>query len=174
MQEESKENRFINVLESHKGILYKVASSFCRDETDRDDLVHEIIFEIWRSLDRYDARTKYSTWIYRISLNIGMSWKRRESRRPKSINSADKVLLLISDGEQNHENDTAINQLHEFIRELRELDRAIILLYLEEKPYREIATILGLSETNISTRISRIKTELKKKFQHEKKKEYGT
>lgn len=154
---------FIAVLDAHKGIVYKVANAYCRDDANRQDLIQEIILQLWLSFPSYDESYRLSTWIYRIALNVSISFYRKESRR-RSINQTLPPQILILPEERGGEIQTHLDRLYAFIRNLKELDRAIILLYLEENSHKEIADILGLTPTNISTRIMRIKQKLKKDF----------
>lgn len=159
-----KEDVFLSVIESHKGILYKVVNAYCKDEENRKDLIQEIIFQLWKSFDRYNNQFKYSTWIYRIALNTSISFYRRELiRRPVSGLYNEQVFQVTADMQSNETNEDLI-RLHQFIAELRDLDRALMLLYLDGKSYKEMSEIMGLSETNIGTRIGRIKAVLKQKF----------
>lgn len=159
-----KEEVFLSVIESHKGILYKVVNAYCKDEENRKDLIQEIIFQLWKSFDRYNNQYKYSTWIYRIALNVSISFYRRESVRQPVTGFYNEQVLQVTEEWQHSEKDEHLQQLHQFIAELRDMDRALMLLYLEEKSYKEMAEITGLSETNIGTRIGRIKMVLKQKF----------
>lgn len=155
---------FISVVDKHKGIIYKVASMYCRNEEDRKDLTQEIIFQLWRSFDRYNGQYQYSTWIYRIALNVAISFYRKELRRKTISNPLPDEIIHLSHTKEDHNVGENIRLLQQVISGLKELDRALMLLYLEEKSYREMAAILGLSETNIATKISRIKAQIKKKL----------
>lgn len=155
---------FLSVIEAHKGILYKIASAYCADAEDRKDLIQEIIVQLWRCFEKYDNRYKYSTWIYRIALNVAISFYRKESRRAIISNPVSQEIVYLPDWAYDNETDVKLNQLQKFIAELRELDKAVLLLYLEEKSHKEIALIMNISETNVATKIGRIKTSLKEKF----------
>jgi RNA polymerase sigma factor (sigma-70 family) len=155
---------FLSVIEAHKGILYKVANAYCKDAEDRKDLVQEIIVQLWKSFERYNDQYRYSTWIYRIALNVAISFYRKETRRKDTAQPLSDNILYIAEADANDELDENIGFLQQFIAELKELDRALLLLYLEEKSYKEIADITGISETNTATKIGRIKTQLKQKF----------
>ncbi|WP_433896545.1 RNA polymerase sigma factor [Sphingobacterium mizutaii] len=159
-----KSDQFLAVVQANKGIIYKVANSYCKDAEDRKDLVQEIIVQLWKSFDNYNERFAYSTWIYKIALNVSISSFRRESRR-KEVNGpiTDSILFFEDQSEDGREEE--ISLLQKFIQELRELERALMLLYLDEKSYKEIAEIVGISETNVATKISRIKKVLKQKFE---------
>jgi len=155
---------FLSIIEQNKGIIYKVANAYCANAEDRKDLIQEIIVQLWRSFHRYNDQYKYSTWMYRIALNTAISFYRKENRRRQvSGPLADNILDLAEDNAA-IETNSNIGHLQQFIGELKELDKALMLLYLEEKSQKEIAEITGISETNVSTRIGRIKKFLKQKF----------
>lgn len=155
------DNIFLSVIEQHKGIIYKIANSYCRHTEDRKDLIQEIIFQLWRSFDRYNDQYRYSTWLYRIALNVAISFYRKDSKRTAGAHELTADIIVITEETADTEQ---LRLLQRFINELPELDRAIMLLYLEENSYKEIADILGLTETNIATKINRIKGKLKNKF----------
>lgn len=155
---------FLSVIESHKGILYKVAKSYCKDDEDRKDLIQEILVQLWKSFENYTDQYKYSTWIYRIALNVAISFYRKENRRKEMANPLNDDILNVAETAVSTEKEQNLAILHQFISELKELDKALMLLYLEEKSHKEIAEIIGISETNVATKIGRIKTLLKQKF----------
>ncbi len=157
------EKQFLWVIEQNKGIIYKIANSFKKDDDDKKDLVQEIILQLWRSFPSYDARSKLSTWIYRVALNVAITSYRKEKIK-KKFNRPFSESIMVFEQEPSNEKDGNLALLQQFINELRELDRALMLLYLEEKNGKEMAEILGLSETNIRTKINRIKEQLKQRF----------
>lgn len=156
--------RFSTIIEQNKGIIYKVANSYCKDRDDRKDLVQEIIIQLWRSFSRYDDQYKLSTWMYRIALNVSISFYRKERRRKDSDFPINESIVEFAEEHSPDELETNINLLQQFINELKEFDRALMLLYLEERSQKEIAEILGLTEANISTKVGRIKEKLKQRF----------
>lgn len=164
MDLKNKNDLFISVIESHKGILYKIANSYCKDSEDRNDLIQEIIIQLWKSFENYNDQYKYSTWIYRIALNVAISFYRKENRRKEIANPITDSILNFAETSSTNDTENNINLLQQFISELKELDKALMLLYLEEKNHKEIAEIIGISETNVATKIGRIKTSLKQKF----------
>ncbi len=164
MDLKNKNDLFISVLESHKGILYKIAISYCKDSDDRNDLIQEIIIQLWKSFENYNDQYKYSTWIYRIALNVAISFYRKENRRKEIANPITDSILNFAKTSSTNDVENNINLLQQFISELKELDKALMLLYLEEKNHKEIAESIGISETNVATKIGRIKTSLKQKF----------
>ena len=164
MKKQINSGLFLSVVEANKGILYKVAKAYCHNPLDRQDLVQEIIVQLWKSFDSYNEQYKHTTWIYRIALNVAISFYRKENRRKEIANPLPENLLLFTDNSgQDLEESTGV--LQRFIAELKELDKALILLYLEERPQKEIAQIMGISESNVATRVGRIKQVLKQKFE---------
>jgi RNA polymerase sigma factor (sigma-70 family) len=164
MTSSDQSNLFLSVIQTHKGIVYKIANSYCTDTEDRKDLVQEIIVQLWKSFDNYSDQYKYSTWIYRIALNVSISFYRKENRRKQVSNPLSDGILNFVDTYIVDEIEENIGFLQRFIAELKELDKALMLLYLEEKSHKEIAEIIGISESNVATKIGRIKTVLKQKF----------
>jgi RNA polymerase sigma-70 factor (ECF subfamily) len=157
---------FLQLIQENKGILFKICHSYCRNRSDREDLAQEMIYQLWKSGHRFNADHKFSTWMYRIALNVAISYYRKEHRSGVRL-SIDGDLQLIDpedapDGSA--EVEEKIDLLQQFIRELGELDKALMILYLEEKSYREVAEILGITETNVATKLSRIKAGLRKRF----------
>ncbi len=155
---------FLSVIEAHKGIIYKVANSYCKNTDDRKDLVQEIVLQLWKSFDSYNEQFKLSTWIYRIALNVAISFYRKEKRRKEISNPYSEGLFNLTDFQENTEMEGHTMFLQQFISELKDLDKALMLLYLEEKSHKEISEIIGITETNVATKVGRIKTILKQKF----------
>lgn len=164
---ENKKDKFLATLDTHKKIIYKVVNSYCKNKEDRKDLEQEIIIQLWNSFDKYNAEYKYSTWMYRIALNVAISFYRKEKKWLviNDFYKEDSIYIIADENKNKTELDYNIKLLREFINSLNELNKALMLLYLEEKPYDEIAEILGISKTNVATKISRLKLKLKKEFQ---------
>lgn len=159
-----KSDTFITVIQTNKGIIYKIASSYSNNSDDRKDLVQEIIVQLWKSFENYNDQYRYSTWIYRIALNVAISFYRKENRRRKVSNPLSESILNFAETNVTGETDENIGFLQQFISELKEIDKALMLLYLEEKSHKEIAEIIGITETNVATKIGRIKAGLKQQF----------
>jgi RNA polymerase sigma factor (sigma-70 family) len=154
------QRRFAQLLEEHRRIVFKVAAVYAWTEEDRRDLAQEIAVQLWRSFASYDERrAKFSTWMYRIALNVAISQVRRGTVRTESLE--DHQLESFVGGAGVVEPDERLVALHRFIDGLDSLNRALILLYLEERSYAEMAAVLGISETNVATKIGRIKRKLR-------------
>lgn len=156
-------DRFQSLLREHQGIVLKVAAIYAPHAEDRRDLAQEIGLQAWRSFGRYDpARAKFSTWLYRVALNVAISHLRRgEAAWSTKLEPLDARHLETVAGEPAPEPDGRIAELHAFIARLDPLNRALIVLYLDGRSYAEIAEILGISETNVATKIGRIKQTLR-------------
>lgn len=156
------QERFQNLLEDHKKILYKVCNSYCRNRDDRDDLVQEIVVQLWQSFGSFDGRAKFSTWMYRVALNIAISFYRREQTRTQHLRPVGGNFLETIAGSEDEPDEVRL--LYEFIETLDALNKALILLYLDGHSYAEISLVLGISETNAATRIGRLKKTIKEAF----------
>jgi|TARA_Y100001934_G_scaffold22309_1_gene25116 RNA polymerase sigma-70 factor (ECF subfamily) len=153
---------YLDILEKHKGIVFKVARSYCSNEFDREDLVQEILAQIWRSLDTYNDAFKVTTWMYRVALNVAISFYRKDkSAAYKHTEIEDR--LLAYDMVQESENEQNLSALYAFINELNDIDKAVLLMYLEGENQAEIAANLNITISNVSTKINRIKQKLKLK-----------
>jgi RNA polymerase sigma-70 factor, ECF subfamily len=161
VKQEEAQTSFARRLDEHRGILFNIAAAYCRRREDRDDLVQTMALEAWRAFARFDERRSFSTWLYRIALNVAISFYRRERRHAEHLQFVDDAALdhipVPFDGGADR---TAL--LHALIDRLSELDRAIVVLYLDGEPHAEIADILGISQTNVATKIGRIKDRLRR------------
>jgi RNA polymerase sigma factor (sigma-70 family) len=163
------QDRFQALVEDHKKILYKICNSYCQNPGDRDDLAQEIIVQLWRSFGAFDDRVRFSTWMYRIALNVAISFYRRESVRSRHVVSGNEQLLEVADEAASRPEEVRV--LYEWIERLDPLSKALALLYLDGNNYQEIAEVLGISETNVARKISRLKQALR---QEAGAKLYGT
>lgn len=156
---------FDEIVKEHKGILFKVARTYCKEEAERQDLVQEILVQVWQSLHRYKQGYKLTTWLYRVALNVAISFYRKAAAREKQLSHIYNPGHPVNEPDY-LEKEEKLALLEKFIEELNELDKALVLLYLEQKTYKEIAEILGITETNVATKLNRIKIALKQKFNH--------
>lgn len=162
MKARYRQQQFEALLQDHHRIAFKVAGLYSRSVADRDDLLQEISTQLWRSFDHYDpARAKFSTWMYRIALNVAISQARRWRDADRLEPLEAHHLETIGGGEAIAEPDERLTELYAFIAQLDPLNRALILLYLEDRSYTDMAEILGISETNVATKIGRIKQKLR-------------
>ncbi len=155
---------FIEIINQNKKLIYKICNIYCKDEEDRKDLIQEVIIKLWQSFEKYNENYKISTWMYHVTINTAISYYRSGRRRQeKTISLSESIIELTYDGIEN-ENDENINRLYGFINNLDDLNKALMILYLDNNRYKDIAEILGISETNVATKINRIKQQLKQYF----------
>ncbi len=152
---------FQALLERHRGIVFKVAGTYRWDPEDRADLGQDIVAELWRAFPRYDPARPFPTWMYRIALNVAISSLRRDRHRSRTTSLDEDHHRLVDTDTPSPEQARHVQQLHRYIDRQPPLDRALLLLYLEDHGYREIAEILGISETNVATKLSRLKQRLR-------------
>lgn len=152
---------FPQLLQRHRGILAKVAGSYAWHPDDRDDLMQEIAAQLWRAWPSYDTARPFATWMYRIALNVAISQLRGRTRGVQPEPWRDDHRDLADPRAHDHEGRQQVDRLYRFIHAQPPLDRALLLLYLEERSYRDIADVLGLSETNVATKIGRLKQRLR-------------
>jgi RNA polymerase sigma factor (sigma-70 family) len=166
MTNPTRQDKFLSLLDEHRKILFKVANSYARIPADREDLVQEMTAQLWRSFHRYDDRYPFSTWMYRVALNVAISFYRRETQRLRHIVVAeDSVLESAAERSESSEADADLRLLHRFLERLGELDRALMLLYLDGHRHDAIADVLGISETNVGTKIGRLKQRLRNELE---------
>ena len=162
---------FISILERNIGIILKIARVYTNTLQDREDLIHDITLQMWKAFPGFEGRSKVSTWIYRIALNTALNYRRNSRKNHDFIDIP--VDLLANKTDADSASDAQIELLYESIAELDEFNKAIILLYLDGKSHEEIAEISGISKTNVGTRISRIKEQLRN-LTNSKQKNHGT
>ena len=163
MSLQTPDERFIKILSDHKKIVFKVCNFYCKNIEDRKDLAQEIIIQLWKSFHKYNDVYKISTWIYSIALNVAISFYRNK-KRSEHIFYPGEIIEITDDDSEAEEAETSIQLLYSFINQLDSLNKALMILYLDKNSYKEIAEILGITETNVATKINRIKQKLKQQF----------
>jgi RNA polymerase sigma-70 factor (ECF subfamily) len=157
------QKEFLDILNNHRGLIYKVCNLYCSDPEDRKDLFQETVFQVWKSLGNFRGESALSTWMYRIALNTAITHFRKDKR---SINSVSINGIDIPDINENDEKEELLKQLFAAIEDLDKIDKSIVLLYLEEKSYEVISEITGLTKSNVGVRLNRIKTKLSNTLTH--------
>ncbi|HVI59046.1 MAG TPA: sigma-70 family RNA polymerase sigma factor [Luteimonas sp.] len=153
---------FGDLLQQHRGIVFKVANAYARDAEDRADLAQEIAAQLWRAWPGYDPARRFSTWMYRIALNVAISFLRSDGHRRRHAVPLDEAVHDVADDSAvDHEAGESLRMLHRFIGTLDPLNRALLLLYLEERSTREISEVLGISESNVTTKLSRLRQRIR-------------
>lgn len=157
-----KKEAFITAIKNNEGLIYKTASIYTNTIEDRNDLVQEIIYQLWKSFDTFNRKSSLSTWMYRVAMNVAIYHLKLSKRKVLTVSMDEQ----ISD---HHETDNSeVEEKWEVFRQqisnLNLLDKGIVMLYLDNKSYEEIAEIIGISTSNVGTKLSRIKEKLKKQI----------
>lgn len=155
----SKKENFLNILTNYQGILHKVSWVYFKNKTDREDNIQEIIYQLWKSFPTIKNHNSIGSWIYAVSINTSLSRIKKESR--VEFRETIPELAEKSDVIENISMNESLQLLLNAIYKLDELDKSIMLLYLEEKSYDEISQIIGISKSNVGVRINRAKESLK-------------
>ncbi|HMJ71310.1 MAG TPA: sigma-70 family RNA polymerase sigma factor [Cyclobacteriaceae bacterium] len=160
---------FLKLINDNLGIAHKVCNIYFRDPDDRNDVIQEMMYQLWRSYDRFDGRSKFSTWMYRVCLNTALTYRKKTDRdKSESLTKGHNQIPAPSPVNK----EKPLELLTEAIGTLSPVNKAIILLYLDDMTYEEIASITGLTKSNVSVRLVRIKKELEVKLK-EKIKDTG-
>ncbi|MEM7113829.1 MAG: RNA polymerase sigma factor [Chloroflexota bacterium] len=151
-----------NWLEQHRGILFKIIRAYAFTPDDQEDLFQEISLQLWQSIPDFRGESKPSTWIYRVALYTATVWVRQEKKQPKtqSLTSVEHALTIVGQSD-----DERVNWLYEQIAKLDPVDRSVCLLLFDGFSYKEIASIVGISESNVGVKIHRIKRHLTRQSQ---------
>ena len=154
-----KKELFTSAIKDNESFIYKIASVYTNTVEDRNDLVQEIIYQLWKSFDSFNQKSSLSTWMYRVALNVSLYQLKLSKKRISTIPIDEQV--LNNSETDNSENDEAWKLFKQQIDNLNLLDKAIVMLYFDNKSYDEIAEIIGISKSNVGTKLLRIKEKLK-------------
>ena len=157
MIDEQLTNEFLNIIEENKKLIYKASRIYCDSVIDKNDLFQEIIANLWKAYPEFKGNSKISSWIYRIALNTAITWFRDYSKHRRHIEYNNFIPIVSNDNEL----EDVYEQLYSAIEHLGKIDRAVILLQLEGYSYDDISEIIGLTKTNVATKINRIKLKLR-------------
>lgn len=158
MEQDVKEKQFITLIEEYKRMIYKICYMYATDGDNFEDLYQEIVINLWRGFGGYEGRGKLSSWIYRVGLNTCISFYRREQRRGEHT-SLDTLYGLEA---EDNETTRKLREMYRLIAGLSKFERALILLWLDENSYEDIADIVGIPRNTVASRLKRIKDKLTK------------
>ena len=154
------EKQFVELVNTHQGIIHKVCGMYCNDKDDKKDLFQEIVLQLWRSVPSFRAEAKISTFIYRVALNVALSGIRKSYRQPVQESISENVLAFPNDNSY-EEKSEQLQMLNNAIAQLSEIEKAITLMYLDDHSYEEIAETMGITQNNLRVRMNRIREKLK-------------
>lgn len=155
------EKEFIQIIQKNQGIIHKVCNIYCDTDDDRRDLFQEIVAQLWKSYPTFRRESKVTTWMYRVALNTAITSFKKSKRRPDQ-NHLTYENFQIEDEKYDTETEENIKLLHKAIAHLTGIEKSIILLFLENKKYEEIAEITGITQNYVRVKMNRIKKKLKK------------
>lgn len=157
----SLEDQFILMIKEYEAVIFKITTIYTNTQDDQKDLYQEIVLQLWRAFENFRGDSKVSTWLYRVAMNTAITRLRKEKRKGTELPISQVVLSYTE--QSNTAFEERLAALYQHIEGLNDLDKGLILLYLEDKSYEEMAEITGLSASNVGTRLSRIKQKLKAK-----------
>ena len=157
---EELEHKFVTNLEKHQNIVHKICRMYTNDPHSHNDLFQEITIQLWKAYPKFRGESKFSTWMYRVALNTAITLFRK-SKRSIRTHSIEEVSFKIKAEEYDHETEQYLRLLYKAIKELNDIDKALVFLYLENQSYREISETLGITEVNARVKMNRVKTKLK-------------
>lgn len=161
MTDDKLKEQFLEILDKNIGILIKLSRVYTNVAQDRDDLINDITLELWKSFKSFNGNSKISTWIYRVAINTSMNYKRKKRNDSMFVSLTDFKKEEVFPWLAEQENSSELEILYSCIDELNDINKAIILLYLDGNSHEEISEIMGISKTNVGTRIARIKDQIK-------------
>ncbi|MBL1220501.1 RNA polymerase sigma factor [Chryseobacterium sp. L7] len=156
----SAEQEFLDKMEKHKGIIFKISKMYMSEKDDRDDLFQEITYQIWKAYPNFRGQSEFSTWLYRIALNTAIIFLKTEKRRSFISNEDFSEMKVIQD-EYDEEKEEKLARMYKAVQQLDSLDKAFIFYYLEDFSGKEIADQMGISEGNARVKMNRAKNKLK-------------
>ena len=159
METKELEKAFLDMIEAQKRTIYKVCYIYAKDQDDLNDLFQETVLNLWKAFPRYRGDSALTTWVYRIAMNTCVTFLRRSGNRPQTVPMTAQVASQL---EADAETTGQLKELYKLINQLGKMERALILLWLEERSYQEMADILGISKANVAVKLNRTKEKLKK------------
>ncbi|MBW1657839.1 RNA polymerase sigma factor [Flavobacterium quisquiliarum] len=154
-----KEQEFLNRIESHKGILYKVSKMYMDNHDDQQDLFQEIVCQLWKSYDTFRNESQFSTWMYRVAINTAIVFLRKEKRKVDKYEIASENIK--EDESDSHIKESQLDHFYKAVQKLEKIDKAIIFYQLEGFSHKEIGENLGISEGNARVKLNRAKEKIK-------------
>lgn len=151
------EKEFIALVEEYKQVIYKVCYIYATDAEHLNDLYQEVVINLWKSFPRFRNECKVSTWVYRVGLNTCISFFRKSRSRPEVV----PITVDLESVAEEEDKTALLRELYRMINSLGQLERALILLWLEERSYQEMADIIGISKNNVAVKLNRIREKLK-------------
>ena len=160
MQAENNKEIFVQQITEHEGLIHKVCRMYARTDTDREDLFQEIVIQLWKAYPSFRNEAKFGTWLYRVSINTAITGLRKEKNITQSFEPG-SLPAAIDDTDTYLQKEEQFAHLYSAINLLNEIEKAIVMLYLEDKNYLEMEDILGINEGTLRVKMNRIKEKLR-------------
>ena len=160
MQTENLKELFVQKINEHERLIYKICHIYSRDELDLQDLFQEIVIQLWKAYPSFKGKAKFSTWLYKVGINTAIAGLRKKKTITESF-EPEKLPATIDDTQTYQQKEEQFTQLYDAIELLNKIERAIVMLYLEDKSYQEMEEILGINEGNLRVKMNRIKEKLR-------------
>jgi len=161
LQDNTQEATFLQLVKEHQKMIHKVCNLYCHSPYEKEDLFQEIVVQLWKGYPRFRGDAKFSTWLYRVALNTAISGLRKKEKNIAYVDPSVLPTALQNLNDNNPELEQ-LQQLYEAIRKLGEIDRAVVMLYLEDRSYEEMEEVLGISQNNLRVKMNRVKEKLRK------------
>jgi RNA polymerase sigma-70 factor, ECF subfamily len=161
VQNNLQQPEFVQLVNAHQALIHKVCHLYGNTLPDREDLFQEIVIQLWKAYPRFRGDSKFSTWLYRIALNTAISGLRRKKNHITSY-EPERLPVNIHEEVYDRSQEEQLQQMYAAIRQLSEVERALVMLYLENKSYEEMEDILGINQNNLRVKMNRIKEKLRK------------
>lgn len=161
MSKNQAEIEFIERVQESQGIIHKVSRMYCDNEEHRKDLFQEILIHLWKSFPSFKGNSKFSTWMYRVALNVALQ-DMRNIKKERGLFSADATIMDIPEDQSSNEKEELLHLMYQSLSVLTKVEKAIIMLHLEEKSNEEIAEIVGITQNYVRVRMTRIREKLQK------------
>lgn len=161
LQNTIQQPEFVQLINQHQALIHKVCNLYGHTLPDREDLFQEIVIQLWKAYPKFRGESKFSTWMYRIALNTAISGLRRRKTHITSF-EPERLPTNIQEEAYDRHREDQLQQLYAAIRELSEVERALVMLYLEDKSYEEMEDILGINQNNLRVKMNRAKEKLRK------------
>lgn len=151
------ESEFLEKIESHKGMIFKISKMYVDGKEDREDLFQEIIYQLWKSYQNFEGKSQFSTWLYRVSINTALTFLNKEKKKTDNASLTENIDVQ---DENSDEKETQLEFFYKAVLELNPVEKALIFLFLEGQSHKEIATNLGITEVNARVKLNRTKEKL--------------
>ena len=161
------QQEFLEKIESHKGMIFKVSKMYVDHQEDREDLYQEIVFQLWKSYQKFEGKSQFSTWLYRVSLNTALTFLKSEKRKPDNAFLHENLDVAE---ESQDDKEVQLQLFYKAVHELNPIEKALIFLFLEDQNHKEISETLGITEVNARVKLNRTKEKLQqiiKKYGYE-------